>query len=128
LWNSVDCVEIFITGTIAIAPERRTALLAAIGPLVRTTREEEPGCVEYAFTADTVEDNRIVVLERWRDEASLAAHFDHPNFHATKATLHEYGSGESVITKHRIDLSEPLRDGERRYRADFFTAADQASS
>ena len=117
-------MQIFITGTIAIDPDRRDALLAAIGPLVRATRDEEPGCLEYAFTADTVEDDRIVVLERWRDEATLAAHFEHPNFIATKSTLHEYGSGASVINKYRVDLSEPLRDSERRYRADFFTAVD----
>ena len=121
-------MQIFITGTIAIEPERRDALLAAIRPLVRATRDEEPGCLEYAFTADTVEDDRIVVLERWRDEATLAAHFEHPNFIATKSTLHEYGSGASVINKYRVDLSEPLRDSERRYRADFFTAVDEVAT
>ena len=121
-------MQIFITGTIAIEPGRRDALLAAIGPLVRATRNEEPGCLEYAFTDDTVEDDRIVVLERWRDEATLAAHFEHPNFIATKSTLHEYGSGASVINKYRVDLSEPLRDSERRYRADFFTAVDEVAT
>jgi len=121
-------MQIFITGTIAIEPGRRDALLAAIGPLVRATRDEEPGCLEYAFTADTVEDDRIVVLERWRDEATLAVHFEHPNFIATKSTLHEYGSGASVINKYRVDLSEPLRDSERRYRADFFTAVDEVAT
>ena len=121
-------MQIFITGTIAIDTDRRDALLAAIGPLVRATRDEEPGCVEYAFTADTVEDDRIVVLERWRDEATLAGHFEHPNFIATKSTLHEYGSGASVINKYRVDLSEPLRDSERRYRADFFTAVDEVAT
>ena len=121
-------MQIFITGTIAIEPERRDALLTAIRPLVRATRDDEPGCLEYAFTADTVEDDRIVVLERWRDEATLAVHFEHPNFIATKSTLHEYGSGASVINKYRVDLSEPLRDSERRYRADFFTAVDEVAT
>ena len=121
-------MQIFITGTIAIEPERRDALLTAIRPLVRATRDDEPGCLEYAFTADTVEDDRIVVLERWHDEATLAAHFEHPNFIATKSTLHEYGSGASVINKYRVDLSEPLRDSERRYRADFFTAVDEVAA
>lgn len=44
-------MEIFITGTIAVEPDRRDALLAAIRPLVRATREQEAGCLEYAFTA-----------------------------------------------------------------------------
>ena len=121
-------MEIFITGTIAIEPDRRARLLAAIGPLVQATREQEPGCLEYAFTADTVEDDRIVVLERWHDQAALAAHFEHPNFLATKTMLHDYGSGTSVINKYRVDRSEPLRDADRRYRADFFTTVDEATT
>jgi quinol monooxygenase YgiN len=116
-------VEILIVGTITIDAERRDALLAAIRPLVQKTRQEEPGCLDYAFTADTVDDDRVVVVERWRDEITLAAHFMHPNFLATKNTLHDLGSGKSVIRKYRVDVSEPIRDSENRYRADFFTIA-----
>jgi quinol monooxygenase YgiN len=116
-------VEILIVGTITVDAERRDALLATIRPLVQKTRQEEPGCLDYAFTADTVDDDRVVVVERWRDESTLAAHFMHPNFLATKNTLHDLGSGKSVIRKYRVDLSEPLRDSENRYRADFFTIA-----
>jgi quinol monooxygenase YgiN len=121
-------MQIFITGTIEIEPQLRGSLLDAIAPLVRATREQEPGCLEYAFMADTVREDLIVVLERWADEAALAAHFEHPNFFATKQALHEGGSGTSVIHKYRIDLHEPLRDSERRYRADFFTAGESSAA
>jgi hypothetical protein len=47
----------------------------------------------------------------------------HPNFLATKNTLHDSGSEKSVIRKYRVDVSEPVRDSENRYRADFFTIA-----
>jgi len=33
----------------------------------------------------------------------------------------------SVINKYRVDLGEPLRDRERRYRAEFFTAVAEAA-
>jgi quinol monooxygenase YgiN len=115
-------VEILIVGTIEVPPEQRTDLLEALRPLVRRTREEEPGCLAYAFTPDTVDPGRIQVLEHWQDEASLAAHFEHPNFFASKEVLGRRGTGASTIAKHRVDLSEPVRDSERRYRADFFTA------
>lgn len=114
--------QILIVGTITVDRGRRADLLAAITPLVRKTREEEAGCLEYAFMADTGEADRVVVVERWRDEASLAAHFQHPNFLATKSALHANGSGASSIKKYRVDLEEPVRDAENRYRADFFTA------
>jgi quinol monooxygenase YgiN len=116
-------VEILIAGTITVDPQRRDALLAAVRPLVQKTRQEEPGCLDYAFTADTVDDDRVVVLERWQDESTLAAHFLHPNFIATKDTLHRYGSGASSIRKYRVDLSESVRDSANTYRADFFTSA-----
>jgi quinol monooxygenase YgiN len=64
-------VEILIVGTVADDYERRNALLAAISPLVQKTCEEEPGCLDYAFTADTVDDDRVVVVERWQDESSV---------------------------------------------------------
>ena len=71
--------------------------------------------------------DRIIVVERWQDESTLAAHFMHPNFLATKDTLHDLGSGKSVIRKYRVDISEPVRDSEKRYRADFFTVAEERS-
>ena len=118
----VGAVQILIVGTIIVDPQRRADLLGAIAPLVQKTREEEPGCLDYAFMADTVEDDRVVVIERWRDQATLAAHFEHPNFYATKDALKANGSGASSIAKYRVDLEEPVRDAENRYRADFFTA------
>ena len=120
-------MEILIVGTISVDPERRDAVLAAIRPLVRKTRQEEAGCLEYAFTADTVDDDRVIVVERWQDESTLAAHFMHANFLATKNTLHDLGSGKSEIRKYRVDISEPVRDSDKRYRADFFTVADDRS-
>ncbi len=112
-------MEILIVGTIEVAPGQRGALLEAVRPYVERTRQEEPGCLAYAFTADTVDEDRIVVLERWADEASLVAHFEHPNMAATKRALRDNGSGPSHIAKYRVDRSEPVRDAEGRYRASF---------
>jgi len=117
-------VEILIVGSIEIEPERRAALLAAVRPYVERTRAEEPGCLDYAFMPDTVDEDRIVVVERWADEQTLAAHFAHPNMAATKRALHENGSGTSHIAKYRVDRAEPVRDAAGGYRADF-TAQNQ---
>jgi quinol monooxygenase YgiN len=111
--------QVLITGTIAVDPERRGELLAAVRPLVERTRLDEPGCLEYAFMADTVADDVVVVLERWADEQSLAAHFEHPNMVATKRALREHGSRASTIVKYRVDQVRPVKDGSGAYRADF---------
>ncbi len=116
-------MQVLIVGRITVDAQRRDELLSAITPLVHKTRDEEPGCLEYAFMADTVEDDRVVVVERWADQASLAAHFEHPYFLATKAALKAHGSGASSIQKFRVDLAEPVRDDTNRYRAGFVTDA-----
>jgi quinol monooxygenase YgiN len=112
-------MQVLVVGSIQVDAAQRNALLAAIRPHVARTRAEEPGCLDYAFTADTVEPDRVVVLERWADEGSLAAHFSHPNMAAVKSALHANGSGASDILKYRVDLSESVRDKAGTYRADF---------
>lgn len=111
--------QVLITGTIEVDPARRGELLAAVRPLVERTRLDEPGCLEYAFMADTVADDVVVVLERWVDEQALAAHFEHPGFAATKQALRRHGSRASTIAKYRVDAVRPVKDASGTYRADF---------
>ena len=112
-------MEVLVLGTLEVDPASRQALLDAVRPWVERTRRDEPGCLEYAFTADTVEEGRVVVLERWADEAALAAHFLHDNMAATRRALHEHGSGRSSIAKYRVDAVLPVKDVAGAYRADF---------
>jgi quinol monooxygenase YgiN len=114
---------IVIAGTIDLTnPDDRDACIAASLPLQLSTRNDEPGCTAYCFGADPVVAGRIQVIECWADEASLAAHFSHPNFTGMKAVLSEFPRGASLVTKYRSDLAEPVYDADRRPRADFFTA------
>ena len=112
-------MEVLIAGSIQVDPSRRSELLEAVRPLVERTRADEPGCLEYAFMADTVADDVVVVLERWADEQTLAAHFLHPNMAATKRALREHGSRSSSIAKYRVDAVRPVKDASGTYRADF---------
>ena len=51
------------------------------------------------------------------DEASLAAHFDHPNYHNMRDMLGRYGLKSAVSRKLRIDKTAPV------YGADFKASA-----
>jgi quinol monooxygenase YgiN len=114
---------IVIAGTIDLTnPGDRDACIAASLPLQLSTRNDEPGCTAYCFGADPVVAGRIQVVECWADEASLAAHFAHPNFTGMKAMLASFPRDVSHVTKYRVDLAEPVYDADRRPRADFFTA------
>ncbi len=91
-------------------------------PLQLATRQEEPGCMAYCFSADPCVETQVAVYELWADEPSLAAHFEHPNYFNMRAMLGECGIVEANVLKHRCDLSEPVYDDTRTPRADFFTA------
>jgi quinol monooxygenase YgiN len=91
-------------------------------PLQQATRDDEPGCAAYCFAADPCVANRVQVYELWDDQASLAAHFEHPNYFDMRTMLGEIGLAGTDNKKYRCDLAEPVYDETRTARADFFTA------
>ena len=117
---------IIIAGTIdfADAAGRDEALRQAV-PFQESTRSDEPGCLGYSFAADTGSPTRVQVFELWEDEASLAAHFAHPNFDGMREMLGGFERVGGSTRKYRTDLSEPVRDPEGRPRADFFSEKSQ---
>jgi quinol monooxygenase YgiN len=113
---------IIIAGTLDLAnPDDRDALVAAAVEFQKATRDEEPGCEAYCFGADPVEPGRIQIYELWTDQASLAAHFEHPNYLNMRKLLNGAGLKAVKTAKFRCDLSEPVYDETRTPRADFFT-------
>ncbi len=110
---------IIISGTISIDPASRDAFLVASAPLQKATRDDEPGCLAYVFSADPVEPEQIVVYELWSDAASLEAHFLHPNYTNTRAMLGQHGSRGAVVRKYRTDADAPVYNAERIATASF---------
>lgn len=114
---------IAIAGTLDLAdPADRDVCIARVASFQRSTRDDEPGCLAYAFTADPIVPGRIQVFELWADEAALAAHFQHPNFLGMKEVLSGFQRGASAVRKYRIDLDEPIYDETGTPRADFVGA------
>jgi quinol monooxygenase YgiN len=115
---------IIIAGTIDLAdPSARDDAISRSVPLQMATRNDEPGCLAYCFAPDPGVPGRIQVYELWTDEASLAAHFRHPNYTNMRDMLGSVGLKGADNRKYRCDLSEPVYDDTRTPRADFFTAA-----
>jgi quinol monooxygenase YgiN len=114
---------IIIAGTIDLAdPSMRDEVIEKAKPLQQATRDDEPGCLAYVFSADPCVDGRIVVYELWEDEATLAAHFKHENYFNMGGMLRESGMAGADNNKYRVDLSEPVYDETHTPRADFFSA------
>jgi quinol monooxygenase YgiN len=120
--------QIIIAGIIDLAdPSRRDEALRIAAPLQQKTRDEEPGCHAYVFAPDPCVPGRICVYERWEDEASLAAHFQHANYFNMRTALGQIGFAKADNNKFRIDWIEPVYDETRTPRADFFTEPKKAT-
>jgi quinol monooxygenase YgiN len=69
---------IVIHGFLRTAPEDVAKLKEAARPLVAASRQE-PGNIAYAFAEDVSEPGLVHFIERWTDDAALAAHNSAPH-------------------------------------------------
>ena len=113
---------IIVSGTITFADRTaRDSAVAAAMEIQRATRDDEPGCLAYVFAADPAADTLVHVYEAWADEASLAAHFLHPNYALMRQVLRRFPRGAaSQVAKHEVARSQPVYDSNGAPRADWF--------
>jgi quinol monooxygenase YgiN len=64
---------VIVMGRFEVDPNERDAFLAGRQEIMRRSRAEA-GCLEYTFAADPIEPGRVVLVERWLDQASLDGH------------------------------------------------------
>jgi quinol monooxygenase YgiN len=62
-----------VAGTIDVEPAQRQAFLEGRRDAVQASRGE-PGCIEYAFSADLLDPGRVRIFERWESAEHLDAH------------------------------------------------------
>lgn len=101
--------EIIVSGWMDYRPGDRDTMLTALVELGRRTREEEPGCLDYAMTADPADERRIRVYEHWTSRQALDEHFTTAHikdFRTAVAGLTRVGVS---LTAHTVAASQPMR-------------------
>lgn len=84
-------------GHIEVDPARMDAFVADVEALAIRTRGEE-GCLFYAVAVDDARAGRLLVAERWQDQASLTAHLEAP---ATSTFVRKWaGAMKSDVRKY----------------------------
>ncbi len=69
-----------------LGADSMAAARAAIADMVAASNAED-GCIAYAFTEDMLQPGVIHIVEKWQDEAALAAHFATPHMAAFGAAI-----------------------------------------
>ncbi|MDT0478973.1 putative quinol monooxygenase [Streptomyces doebereineriae] len=67
--------EIIVAGWMDYEPADRDTMLGHLVEVGMRTRAAEPGCLDYAMTADPADERRIRVYERWVSQQALDEHF-----------------------------------------------------
>jgi quinol monooxygenase YgiN len=63
---------VIIAGHLLVAAEQRDAYLADARPVIEAARASD-GCLDFSLTADLVDQERIVVFERWDSRQAVDA-------------------------------------------------------
>jgi quinol monooxygenase YgiN len=62
-----------------VKPENRDQFLEMLKAQTQTTRSED-GCQQYDVMLPNNDPKHVLVIEKWRDEASHSAHLEGPSF------------------------------------------------
>jgi quinol monooxygenase YgiN len=76
-----------------ISPEALESLRDTARKMVAATTAE-PGCITYAFTFDILSPGTMRIVEVWKDQAALDAHFKTPHMAEFQAAI----KGKITIT------------------------------
>jgi quinol monooxygenase YgiN len=116
---------IIIAATLDYADqESRDAAVSESAATQQATRDEEPGCHVYCFAADPCVPTRIQVYELWEDEASVAAHFLHPNYLAMRDILRTHNPTAAWNRMYLVARDEPVYGEGGTVRSKFFVDDD----
>lgn len=77
---------IVITATIQSDPDSIAAMKEAIIEMEAASRAEE-GCQEYTFSQELGDPSKMRIVEHWRTEADLVAHFATPHMAAFQGAM-----------------------------------------
>jgi quinol monooxygenase YgiN len=73
-----------------------------------TASNAEEGCIAYAFTQDLGDPSILHIVEKWRNEAALAAHFAAPHMATFLAAVGQLDFQVIEALKFRTDVGSPV--------------------
>jgi (4S)-4-hydroxy-5-phosphonooxypentane-2,3-dione isomerase len=78
-YGQTSARRLMIVVEFEVKPENRVQFLEVLKAQAQTTRAED-GCQEYDVMLPNNDSKHVLVVEKWRDEASHSAHLNGPSF------------------------------------------------
>jgi len=80
---------------------------AAIAAMVEASNAEE-GCISYTFCVDVLDPTKLLIVEKWVDDAALAFHFQTPHMATFQQALGSLDVSVTQAAKFAADDGSPL--------------------
>jgi len=97
---------LLIIGTFRLAPERFSEARPVMERMITASRAE-PGCLHYAYSADLLEPGLMRVMEVWRDQPSLDAHFASAHIAEWRSAWPALGIGQRDLVLYETGEARP---------------------
>lgn len=91
---------IYLLATLQVKPDSMEAIMKAVAPCIDATRLEA-GNISYDLFQSTTEENTLVFVERWKDQAAIDNHFKQPHL------LAWIDAGAEYILDRKIEIITP---------------------
>lgn len=92
---------LIVIGSARALPGRRADLVSSARTVATQSRTDE-GCESYGFYADLTDDETILSVEIWRDQAALDAHMEHPHTQEFLAAAGSLVDGTPTMRFHTV--------------------------
>ncbi|QZD95874.1 putative quinol monooxygenase [Qipengyuania gelatinilytica] len=96
-----------INGTIKLGRTIDAATQKAMVEMVRASRAED-GCLDYSFARDIADPDTLILFERWRDQAALAAHGESAHMAAFREVMAANPPASQELRMYETDQGQPL--------------------
>lgn len=94
-------------GHLTLDPSKRDEALDAIDSCVSATRAED-GNIDYRYSADLGDPNRINIVEQWRDDDAIDAHMASEHLARFLETIGGCLGGPAEVFRHDVANSTKL--------------------
>lgn len=98
---------LLVSGEATLHPHKRDEAIEAMNAMSEASMAEA-GCHDYRFWFSSADPNRLLIFERWEDQASLDAHFRTPHMATFGAAFGPAVDGGVELTKFEIASFGPL--------------------
>jgi quinol monooxygenase YgiN len=100
--------EVVVVATMRVLPGHVDRLVERFGEIVAATHREE-GCLTYSLHRDRSDPLRFVLIERWRSQEDLDAHFQQPHMQAVAGLADGLAGPPEVILCGPVPQGDPAK-------------------